>query len=88
MNKNDYDKFIFLDRIDKYKQLQDNELNETFILNENSFVYLCNRDGKIHLHLQINKKRRIISILLFYFKLYTYSSYFLRVVDQTLFTLS
>lgn len=46
MNKNDYDKFIFLDRIDKYKQLRDDELNENFILNENSFVYLCNRDGK------------------------------------------
>ena len=46
MNKNDYDKFIFLDRIENYDQIYDDELKENFILNENSFVYLCNRDGK------------------------------------------
>jgi hypothetical protein len=45
-NKNDYDKFIFLDKLENYKQIHDNDLNETFILNENSFIYLCNKDGK------------------------------------------
>ena len=46
INKNDYDKFIFLDKLENYKQIHDNDLNETFILNENSFIYLCNKDGK------------------------------------------
>ena len=46
MNKNDYDKFIFLDRIENYYKIYDDELKENFILNENSFVYLCDKDGK------------------------------------------
>ena len=45
MNKNDYNKFIFLDRIENYDQIYDDELKETFIFNKNSFVYLCDKDG-------------------------------------------
>lgn len=45
MNKNDYNEFIFLDRIENYDQIYDDELKETFIFNKNSFVYLCDKDG-------------------------------------------